>query len=185
MFIPTKDHFCDMSPKEFEEFSLKVLNEHVQGLENLKFEHNKMIEKKDGRYQIDGKIEFTVMGVKYVTLVECKHYKSPISREKVQVLYDKIRVIGANKGILISTSNFQLGAIKYAREHGIALIQLFEEGLTYETRSLDDISKQGSFISKIDNSYIGILQVDYEDRIHCIHLRNTSNELRNFLLSSI
>lgn len=40
------------------------------------------------------------MGIRYVTLVECKHYKSAITREKVQVLYDKIRVVGANKGII-------------------------------------------------------------------------------------
>ena len=56
------------------------------------------------------------MGVRYVTLVECKHYRSPITREKVQILYDKIRAIGANKGVLISTSNFQIGAIKYAKK---------------------------------------------------------------------
>jgi len=37
------------------------------------------------------------MGAKYLTLVECKMYKSPISREKVQVLFDKLRAIGAQK----------------------------------------------------------------------------------------
>ena len=46
------------------------------------------------------------MGVKYKTLIGCKHYKRPISRNKVQLLFDKIRATGTHKGILISTSNF-------------------------------------------------------------------------------
>ena len=57
------------------------------------------------------------MGVLYKTIVECKHYKYPISREIVQKVYDNLRAIGAQKGIVVSTSNFQSGAIDYAKAH--------------------------------------------------------------------
>ena len=107
----------------------------AQSSPNCTFQHNKIIAGDDGDYQIDGFIEFCAMGVIYKTLVECKHYKSNISREKVQILYDKVRATGAQKGILVSISNFQSGAIDYATKHGIALIQIIESGEQYCTRA--------------------------------------------------
>lgn len=47
MFIPTKEHFCDMTPEEFEKYSLKLLKEQTQGLENLE-----MFEKNNVEYKI-------------------------------------------------------------------------------------------------------------------------------------
>ena len=183
MFIPTKDYFCDMTPEEFEKYSLDILKEQTKGLENLEVQHNVIIKKNDGNYQIDGKIQFDVMGVRYVTLVECKHYKSPITREKVQVLYDKIREIGANKGILISTSNFQIGAIKYAKEHGIALIQIVEVDLTYEIRAKPNVIMMDAHKSLYNNGqpYIGIMQIGSDCGFYCKYLRNGNTNLREFL----
>lgn len=108
MFIPTKEHFYEMTPKEFEKYSLEILKEQTQGLENLEIQHNVIIEKSDGNYQIDGKIQFEVMEIRYVTLVECKHYKNAITKEKVQVLYDKIRAVGAHNGILMMDAHRSL-----------------------------------------------------------------------------
>ncbi len=184
MFIPTKEYFCNMTPQEFEKYSLEILKEQTKGLENLKMQHNVIIKKNDGNYQIDGKIEFEVMGIKYVTLVECKHYKNPITREKVQVLYDKIRAIGANKGILISTSNFQIGAINYAKEHGIALIQLVESGLTYEMRNRENIIMMNECRSlcRSKKTYIGIMQIGHGHKICCEYLKRDNNFLKEFLI---
>lgn len=183
MFIPTKDYFCDMTPEEFEKYSLDILKEQTKGLENLEIRHNVIIKKNDGNYQIDGKIQFDVMGVRYVTLVECKHYRSPITREKVQILYDKIRAIGANKGVLISTSNFQIGAIKYAKEHGIALIQIVEADLTYEIRTKPNVIMMDAHKSLYNNGqpYIGIMQIGSDCGFYCKYLRNGNNNLREFL----
>lgn len=69
MFIPTKEYFYDMTPEEFEKYSLEILKEQTKGLENLEIQHNVIIQKSDGNYQIDGKIQFDVMGIRYVTLV--------------------------------------------------------------------------------------------------------------------
>lgn len=74
MFIPTQDSCLDMSPTDFERFSLYILQQQTKDLEHLEFEHNVIVERSDGSYQIDGIIRFDVMGVTYVTLVECKHY---------------------------------------------------------------------------------------------------------------
>ena len=69
-------------------------------------------------------------------LVECKHQHAPIKREVIQILRDRLQSVGASKGILVSTSGFQSGAVKYADTHGIALIQLIEGKSTYFTKSM-------------------------------------------------
>lgn len=183
MFIPVRESYLELTPEEFEKYSLDVLYEQTKGLENLKIEHNKILEVYDGNYQIDGYIEFTVMGIKYKTLVECKHYRSPITREKVQILYEKIQSIGAQKGILISTSNFQSGAIQYASVHGVALIQLTEADMCYETRGrLNVVVQYGILPRNCGKKYVGVLlrQGDYAG-IACSYLSRTNQTLKVFL----
>ena len=57
-------------------------------------------------------------------LIECKRYGRPVEREKVAVLADKLRALGAHKGMMFSTSGFQKGALTYAQKHGIALVKV-------------------------------------------------------------
>lgn len=183
MFMPCKESILEMSPTEFEKHSLRILTEQIKNIENCSFQHNKIIEVDDGNYQIDGYIEFELMGIYYKTLIECKHYKSSISREKVAVLYDKIRACGANKGVLVSSSNFQSGAVQYASKHSIALIQLTDADSIYETRS--DFTEKGRAFAtqkKRANSYIGVMQVGDEHIVKCLRLSNTELNIRDFLI---
>ena len=184
MFIPCKESVLDMTPTEFEKHSLRVLTEQLQNIENCVFQHDKIIEVDDGNYQIDGYIEFELMGIKYKTLVECKHYKTSISREKVAVLYDKIRACGASKGVLVSSSNFQSGAVQYATKHGIALIQLTDADSIYETRST--FFKKNSFgpIKKKTSSYVGVMQTGDASKVFCSYLNNTESEIKEFLVDT-
>lgn len=140
--MPTKENYTDMTSTEFEEYCLSALNEQFQSdnIINYSFTHNVKKEVHDGIYQIDGEIRFMLMGVEMVILVECKKYKGPIKREHIQTLYSKIQSIGAHKGIFFTTSYFQSGALKYAKEHGIALISIVDGKLLYETRSKDHIN---------------------------------------------
>lgn len=183
MFIPTKNVILDMSPEEFEKYSIQILKQQMQGMVDCRFEHNKIIEVSDGNYQIDGYIEFNLMGVIYKTLVECKHYKSSIEREKVQVLYDKLRACGAQKGILVSSSNFQSGAITYATQHGIALVQLTESGNQYETRTMyNTIVAHHHIPCNGELPYIGVKQTSHKEGItQCSYLSANNLALRKFL----
>lgn len=182
MFIPTKEAFYDMSPTDFEKYSLNILKEQFSNVENLKIDHNIIVEVADGNYQLDGLIEFTQAGLKYKILVECKHYKSSITREKVVVLYDKLRAIGAQKGVLISSSNFQSGAIKYATEHGIALIQITPAETKYETRSKMNIIVNNNCLYNNGKSYVGVLQTQGEVGINCSYLSNRNQRLYEYVI---
>lgn len=188
MFIPTRETILAMKPSDFEKYSLQILKEQTEGLKNVKIIHNKVIEAYDGNYQLDGYIEFEAMGVLYKTIVECKHYKYPISREIVQKVYDNLRAIGAQKGIVISTSNFQSGAIKYAQAHGIALIQLTEIGNNYYTRSEMNVIMNHPYMPRSESfPYIGILQQKSENGsgIRCSYLSRRVTKLKEYLLENI
>lgn len=115
----------DLTPVEFEKWCMEFLKGYAEenDLQDLVIKHNEIIKASDGKYQIDIYAEFTVLNVRFKVLCECKKYKNRVTREKVAVLHRKLESIGAQKGIMISTSDYQKGAIEYAMQHGIALIK--------------------------------------------------------------
>jgi len=185
LFIPTQEAILGISPTDFEKYALELLQQQTCGLEKVKIVHNKIIKAYDGNYQLDGYIEFEAIGVMYKTIVECKHYKKAISREIVQKLYDNLRALGAQKGILISTSNFQSGAIEYAKIHGIALIQLVEAGEQYCCRGKFNVIINRPYVPyNAGCPYIGVLQRKSDIAgITCSFLSNGSNALKEFIVT--
>ena len=138
-FLPD-NHVTDISPKEFELLvkDLILAEGQRENLPFLEVQHDTKEKGGDGTYQIDIKAKFRIFGGSDITvLIECKHYKSSIKREKVELLYSRLQSLGAQKGILCSTSPFQQGAIDFAKSHGIALIFVMEGRFTYETRSAE------------------------------------------------
>lgn len=141
----TQDYVCSISPSEFEEFCMEVLKSYGEEhkLQNFTIEHNKRIEASDGRYQVDVFASYISLYVEMKILCECKQYSSPVKRERVELLESRLRSLGMNKGILLSTSGFQQGAIQYAKSHGIALIQVYDH-------SLNIVSHDGGPNSELD-----------------------------------
>ena len=134
----SNNYVLGLSPTDFEKHCYDILKVYAEeeGLKDFTITHNKRIETHDGTYQIDVYAEFTALNSKFKVLCECKQYTSSVSREKVAVLHDKIKSIGAHKGILLATSDFQSGAIQYAQAHGIALIKV--EDHTLENHSFSN-----------------------------------------------
>lgn len=125
---PYREFVASITPTEFEKYCMEVLKAYAEAehLTGFTIEHNVNIPADDGIYQIDIYAKFVAMGVEFNVITECKRYTNPISREKVAVLADKVKSLGAHKGILISTSGFQSGAYEYAKKHGIALLQIID-----------------------------------------------------------
>ena len=178
MFVPMKDAYYDITPNQFEEYSLQLLQEQFEGATNLVIEHNVKEKTTDGTYQIDGIIMFSEGGFDFKILVECKHYKYSISREKIAVLHDKLRALNANKGIFITSSNFQKGAIQYATEHNIALVQLVAADKHKPEFHLNQILNSFSFYNN-GKPYLGVLQ-SYDTGLHVKTLQQ-----KNILFSQI
>lgn len=136
---PFRDLVSSISPTEFEQYCTEILK-HYAVAENLKdftIQHNVVVPADDGTYQLDIFATFTALGVQFKVIAECKRYKNPVNREKVVILADKVKSLGAHKGILISTSGFQSGAHEYAKKHGIALIQVMDKHIVHIQNACD------------------------------------------------
>ena len=126
---PYREFVASISPTEFEELCFEILKSYAEAehLSDFSIQHNVFIPADDGTYQIDVYARFIAMGVEFKVITECKRYSSPVPREKVAVLADKVKSLGAHKGIMISTCGFQSGAYEYAKKHGIALLQIIDK----------------------------------------------------------
>jgi hypothetical protein len=73
---------------------------------------------------IDVAARRTVAGVELLWIVECKYWKRRVSIEKVDALWSRVLKLGADRGLLMSESGFQSGAIRTAKEKNITLTSL-------------------------------------------------------------
>ncbi len=135
MTPPTGDHRAKIDGIELEQMAFRVLRNEGQGLDKFEVAHREIFESSEGRFEIDVTARFRALGVDFLVLIECKDHVRPVGRDVVQVLADKRRALGAQKGILVSTNGFQSGAIEYAKQHRVALVRVIEGEFLYETRS--------------------------------------------------
>ena len=127
----------EFSPKQFELFVRDTLDSQGADLQDYVSNHQETIITPDGEYAFDVTVRFSAMGVSYLTLIECKRYKNPVKRERVELLWSRVQSASAHKGILFSTSGFQSGAIKYAKSKNIGLVTVADGRSTYQVRAED------------------------------------------------
>lgn len=126
----------ELSPADYERAVAALVRDSGQEVTDWQVRHLDPVEGVDGTYIIDVTVRFRLLGADYLTLFECKRHASPVKREHVQVLHDKLRSTGAHKGVVVAASGFQSGALSYAKTHGIACVRLLDGAWTYETRDL-------------------------------------------------
>lgn len=128
---------CSMTPTEFELHCMEILRGYAEEekLPEFKIEHDVKLTASDGTYQIDVYATYAALGADMKVLAECKQFSSAVKRDYIVLLSDKVRSLGAQKGILLSTAGFQSGAIQFAEKHGIALVQVFDTHEQWYTHS--------------------------------------------------
>src|ERR1700754_3058885 len=89
-----------ISPLEFEKLVHEYLIQLGKPLNKFEVKHDIILKVNDGDYQIDVRAEFEVLNVKIIVLIQCKRHRSPIKREVVQILHEKIRSTGAHKRLV-------------------------------------------------------------------------------------
>ncbi|MGO0789415.1 restriction endonuclease [Herbaspirillum seropedicae] len=125
----------ELSPSDFEKTVKGMLDAAAGSLVGYESKHLESLEAPDGEYAIDVTARFQALGAAFLVLVECKHHRRRIERKDVQVLLQKVQSLGAQKGILFSTSGFQEGAIAFADAHGIGLVKIADGSSTWFVRS--------------------------------------------------
>jgi hypothetical protein len=89
---------------------------------DLQVEHDVTLAGKSGApRQTDVLFRHRAGGHEYLTLVECKRWKEPVSRDRIDVLVASVRDLNASKGVMFTTTGYESGAEAYARDQGIEL----------------------------------------------------------------
>lgn len=102
--------------KGFEQFIAKMYQES----ENIIVEHDvTLIGKSNAKRQIDVLVTQTTTLHTYKTVIECKRWKKPVTRQVIDVLYATVEDLNASKGVIFTTKGYEEGAIEYAKNKNI------------------------------------------------------------------
>lgn len=76
------------------------------------------------KHVVDVYVQGSHYGLEFAWVVECKAWRARVPKEKVLVLAAVVQDVGADRGILIAESGFQIGAIRAAENTNITLSSL-------------------------------------------------------------
>ncbi|HEX8377688.1 MAG TPA: restriction endonuclease [Pedobacter sp.] len=79
-----------------------------------------------GVHKVDVLVKLTHFGINVIWIVECKLWKTAVPKDKVLTLQQIVQDIGADRGLLMSESGFQAGAIRCTQSSNITLSSLNE-----------------------------------------------------------
>jgi hypothetical protein len=116
-----------LSPKTYEEMVADICTVVATG-DNVRVDQRRRFVGQSGQtHEIDVAVEVVLAELKYLTLIECKYWRKRVGLEEVMVLKQRIADIGAHKGVMVSASGFQKGAVTFAEANGIALVLCREQ----------------------------------------------------------
>ena len=82
------------------------------------------VDRYGAKRQIDVKIARRSRFHRFTTIVECKRWKEPVGRDRIDILAASIEALGAQNGAIFTTTGFEEGAIAYAKGKGIELFRV-------------------------------------------------------------
>lgn len=89
------------------------------GFDNIEVKHNTSVMGKSGaKHQIDVYWEHRIAGKKYLTFIECKHFKDAVSIGHIRNFRAVLEDTGAT-GIFVTKVGYQSGGLKYAKFYKI------------------------------------------------------------------
>lgn len=79
-----------------------------------------------GQHDVDVAVRTSRAGIQQLWVIECKWWRRSVSKLHVAALASVVQDVGADRGILLSETGFQAGAIKLALLSNITLTSLAE-----------------------------------------------------------
>ncbi len=115
---------CSMSPTQFEQCAA-ALYQKLLGLGRATvIQQRRLVGRSGATYRPDAAFTIDIPGTSLLVVLECKRKRRPVEVGEVRSFAEAVRDVGASKGILVSSSGFQRGAVLHASNAGIALITL-------------------------------------------------------------
>lgn len=102
--------------KEFELFVADIYSES----DEVSVQHDlTLIGKSKAKRQIDVYVIQKTKLHTYTTVIECKRWKKPVTRQVIDVLFASVEDLNANKGVIFTTKGYEEGAVEYAKSKNI------------------------------------------------------------------
>ena len=98
------------------------------GLKNIEVRRNVVLSGKDYKHEIDVYWKFEIAGLEYETIIQAKDWKYPVNVGellKFKAILDDLP--GQPKGIFITRTGYQIGALRVAQKNGILLYELYAQ----------------------------------------------------------
>lgn len=95
-----------------------------EGYENVEVRHNISLQGLKGTHQIDVFWKLNYANLEHSVIIECKNYSRPIDISIVRSFESVVNDIRNAKGIIVTRSGAQKGAIEYAKKCGISIKKL-------------------------------------------------------------
>lgn len=94
---------------------------------NVTVEHNvRLVGRSGAPRQIDVAVRHSEGLYEHLIIIECKHWKDRVGRDKVDALATSVRDLNASRGVLFSVMGFESGAVIQAKAEGIDLFTVRE-----------------------------------------------------------
>lgn len=102
--------------KKFELFVADIYSES----DEITVQHDlTLIGKSKAKRQIDVFVTQKTKLHTYTTIIECKRWKKPVTRQVIDVLFASVEDLNASKGVIFTTKGYEDGAIEYAKSKNI------------------------------------------------------------------
>lgn len=115
--------------KPYEKLTQKIFSQIVNqnSVQNIDVQHDITLPGRTTSHQIDVYWKFEVGGLQYETVIQAKDWKNKVKKEQMlafKAILDDLP--SGTKGVFVSKSGFQSGAVEVAQAHGITLYELRE-----------------------------------------------------------
>ncbi len=102
------------------------------------------------QHEVDVYYEFSRAGIRHRVAIECKDWKTPVSKGQVQEFESKLRDIGSVTGVMVSRHGYQSGADTFARHKDILPLR-FDDLPSFGTL----FARRLASVALPDEDYIG------------------------------
>lgn len=104
---------------DWKEFELFVADMYAES-DEVTVQHDVTLVGKSGaKRQIDVFVTQKTKLHEYNTIIECKRWKKPVTRQVVDVVFSSVEDLNASKGVIFTTKGYEEGAVEYARNKDI------------------------------------------------------------------
>lgn len=112
---------------EYEKLTQEVFDQIInrQGVSTIDIQHDIVLQGRTTKHQIDVYWKFEIGGIKYHTIIQAKDWKSRVPQKEMLAFSEILSDLpSGTKGIFVTKTGYQDGAIEVAKARGIALYLL-------------------------------------------------------------